>query len=66
MRGVIAKNGPKCFFYNFEGPFKSDCPQFWDDVADIKHPRHEEPVTAADDFKIDCRAAARDVLNSVQ
>ena len=90
-----------------EGHFKSDCPQFCDAVADIKHPRHEEalsgvkasrarllseaeartkdkpqelatkkmqavteetrepePATAADDFKIDYRAAARDALNS--
>ena len=110
MRGVIAKKfGPRCFFCNLEGHFKSDFPLFWDAVADIKHPRHEEalscvkaskdrllieaearrkekpqelatkkmqvvteetcepePVTAADDFKIDYRAAARDPLNRVQ
>ena len=94
MRGVIGKFGPRCFFCNLEGHFKSDYPQFWDAVADIKHPRHEEalsgvkakpqelatkkmqavteetrepePVTAADDFKIDYRAAARDALNRVQ
>ena len=109
MRGVIAKFGPRCLFCNLEGHFKSDCPQFWDAVADIKHPRHEEalsgvkaskarlsseaearrkaklqelatkkmqavteercepePVTAADDFKIDYRAAARDAVNRVQ
>ena len=108
MRGVIAKLGPRCFFCNLEGHLKSDCPQFWDAVADIKNPRLEEalsgvkaikarllseaearrkdkpqelatkkmqavteeicepePVTAADDFKIDYRAAARDVLNRV-
>ena len=108
MRGVIAKFGLRCFFCNSKGHFKSDCPQFWDVVADIKHPRYEEalsgvkaskacllseadacrkektqelaskkiqavteemsetePVTAADDFKIDYRAAARDALNRV-
>ena len=96
-------------FCNLEGHFKFDCPQFWDAVADINHPRHEEvlsgvkaskarllseaeasrkekpeelatkkmqavaeevrdsePVTAADDFKIDYRAAATDALNRVQ
>ena len=35
MRGVIAKFGPRCFFFNLEGQIKSDCPQFWDAVADI-------------------------------
>ena len=109
MRGVIAKFGPRCFFCNLEGHFQSNCPQLWDAVADIKHPRSEEalsgvkaskarllseaearrkekpqelpkkkmqaateeirepdPVTAADDFTIDFRAAARDALNRVQ
>ena len=103
MRGVIAKFGTRCFFCNLEGHFKLDFPQFWDAVADTKHPRHDEalsgvkaskarllseaeahrkeklqklatkkmqavteetcepePVTAADDFKIDYRAAARE------
>ena len=109
LRGVIAEFGPRCFFCNLEGHLKSDYPQFWDAVADIKHPRHEEalsgvkaskarllseaeacrkekpqelatkkmqavtegicepePVTAADAFKIEYRAAARDALNRVQ
>ena len=97
MRGVIAKFGPRCFFCILECHYKSHCPQFWDAVADIKHPMHEEPlsgvkawkgkplelatkkmravtekmrepepVIAADDFKIEYRAAARDALNRVQ
>ena len=45
MRGVIAKFGPRCFFFNLVGHFKSDCPQFWDAVADIKHPRYEEALS---------------------
>ena len=45
MRGVIAKFGPRCFFCNLERHIKSDCPQFWDAVADIKHPRHEEALS---------------------
>ena len=45
MRGVIAKFGPMSFFFNLEGHFKSDCPQFWYAVADIKHPRHEEALS---------------------
>ena len=45
MRGVIAKFGPRYFFCNLEGQFKSDCPQFRDAVADIKHPRLEEALS---------------------
>ena len=45
IRGVIAKFGPMCFFCNLEGHFKSGCPHFWDAVADIKHPRHEEVLS---------------------
>ena len=28
-----------------KGNFKSDCPQFWYDLADINHPRHEEALS---------------------
>ena len=37
--------GPKCFFWNLEGHFKSDCTQFWDAVADANQARHEEPLS---------------------
>ena len=36
---------PEVFLCNLEGHFKSDCLQFWDAVADIKHPRHEEALS---------------------
>ena len=45
VRGLIMKYGPRCFFCNLEGHFKSDCTQFWDGVADAKHPRHEEALS---------------------
>ena len=45
VRGLIMKYGPRCFFCNLEGQFKSDCTQFWDEVADAKHPRHEEALS---------------------
>ena len=38
------KYGPRCFC-NLEGHLKSDCTQFWDAVADAKHPRHEEALS---------------------
>ena len=45
VRGLIMKYGPRCFFCNLEGHFKWDCTQFWDAVADAKHPRHEEALS---------------------
>ena len=42
VRGLIMKYGSRRFFCNLEGHFKSDCTQFWDAMADSKHPRHEE------------------------
>ena len=36
VRGLVRKYGPRCFFFNLEGNFKSDCTQFWDAVADAK------------------------------
>ena len=45
VRGLIKKYGPRCFFCNLEGQFKSDCTQFCDAVADAKHPRHEEALS---------------------
>ena len=45
MRGFIANFGPRSFFCNLEGHFKSNCPQLWDAVADIKHPRLEEALS---------------------
>ena len=45
VRGLIKRYGPRCFFCNLEGHFKLDCTQFWDAVADAKHPRHEEALS---------------------
>ena len=44
VRGLIMKYGPRCFFCNLEGHFKSDCTQFWVAVADAKHPRHVDRI----------------------
>ena len=40
VKGLIMRYGPRCFFCNLEGHFKPECTQFWDAVADAKHPRH--------------------------
>ena len=45
VRGLIMKYGPRCFFCNLEGHFKSDCTQFWNAVVDAKHPRHEKVLS---------------------
>ena len=45
VRGLIMKYGPRCFFCNLEGHFKSDCTQFWYAVADAKHLRHEDALS---------------------
>ena len=45
VRGLIMKYGPRCFFCNLEGHFKSGCSQFRDAVADAKHLRHEEALS---------------------
>ena len=46
VRRLIMKYGPRCFYCNLEGHFKSDCTQiFLDAVADAKHPRHEEALS---------------------
>ena len=42
---LIMKYGPRCFFCTLEGHLKSECSQFWDAVADAKHPRHEEALS---------------------
>ena len=39
------KYGPRCFFCNLEGHFKSDCTQIWNAVTDAKHPHHEEALS---------------------
>ena len=36
MRGLISNFGPRCFFCNLEGHFKSDCPHFWDALSGVK------------------------------
>ena len=45
LRGRIMKYGPRCFFCNLEGHFKSDCTHFCDAMADTKLPRHEEALS---------------------
>ena len=48
VRGLIMKYGARCFFCNLEGNFKSNCTQFWDAVADAKHPRREEELSGVE------------------
>ena len=50
MRG--AKFGPRCFFCNLNGHFMSNCPQFWDAVANIKHSRQEEALSCVKASKV--------------
>ena len=45
MRGVIAKLAQDVFFNNLEGHFKSKCRHFWDVVAEVKQPRHDEALS---------------------
>ena len=47
VRGLMMRNGPRCFFCNLGAQFKSDWTQFWNAVADAKHPRHEEALSGA-------------------
>ena len=46
------RNSARGFFFNLDGNFKSDCPQFWDAVTDIKHPRHEEALSGVKASKV--------------
>ena len=46
MRVVIANFGPWCFFCKLEGHSEPDFSQFCYAVAIIKHPRHEEVLSA--------------------
>ena len=45
VRGLITNYGPRCFFCNLEGHFKSYCTQFWDAVVDAKNPHHEQALS---------------------
>ena len=47
VRGFIMRYGPRCFFRNLEGHFKSGCTQFWDAVAETRRPHHEEALSGA-------------------
>ena len=45
VRGLLLKHELRCFFCNLERHFESECTQFWDAVADAKHPHHEEALS---------------------
>ena len=45
VRGLITNYGPRCFFCNLEGHFKSYCTQFWDAVVDAKNLHHEQALS---------------------
>ena len=59
VRGLIMKYGPRCFFCNLDGHFKSDCTQFWHAVADAKDPCHEEAL-------LDVKASRARLMNEAE
>ena len=44
--GLIIKIGAKCFFCNQEGPFRMDCPLFWEAVKNQNHAKHNLALAA--------------------
>ena len=51
--GLIIKIVARCFFRNEEGPFRIDCPLFWEAMKNQNHPKHRLAPAAVQNRGLD-------------